>query len=99
MLSSPPPIVEVLKPHRPHAQMTRSEFAGFNVAVLKAATNTTANRNTTDTTAIIATAAADYATAFTIEGTTAAPALTATATAGTTITPIATAATTTAYAN
>jgi hypothetical protein len=82
--------------------MLRSEFAGFNVAVLKAATNTTANRNTTDTIAITATAAADYATAFTIEGTTATTALTATDTADTTITPIATAATattTTANAN
>ena len=32
--------------------MLLSEFAGFNVAVLKAATNTTANSNTTHTTTI-----------------------------------------------
>jgi hypothetical protein len=36
--------------------MLLSEFAGFNVAVLKAATNTTANSNTTTITTVKTTA-------------------------------------------
>ena len=48
-----------------HEQMLWSDFAFFNVAVLKAVTKTTANSNTADTTTITATAAADYATATT----------------------------------
>ncbi len=91
-----------------HQQMLQSEFAGFNVAVLKAATNTSANRNTNDTTAITATAAADFATAFNTAGNHShhrvrrfrhrgapqpSPRVAATDTANTTITSIATAAT------
>jgi hypothetical protein len=55
-----------------HEQTLRSEFACFNVAVVKA-TNATANSNTTDTTTITATAAANYATAFRTANTIAPP--------------------------
>jgi hypothetical protein len=49
---------------RMHKQILRSEFACFNVAVLKTATNATDNSNTTDITQFNATAAADYANGF-----------------------------------